>query len=130
MAGFSPLSNDDLAVNTIRTLAADVVAKANSGHPVSKHRNIPLLNSLAAPPLRMIYAVFSDASILDFRVHLWEWRRQRTFCSQGELSTRHFPDCLSSSVSTNESEPLIRFFNANPKNSKWFNRDRFVLSNG
>ncbi|KAH9934907.1 transketolase [Fomitopsis serialis] len=23
-----------------------------------------------------------------------------------------------------------RFFNANPKNSKWFNRDRFVLSNG
>ena len=22
------------------------------------------------------------------------------------------------------------FFNANPKNSKWFNRDRFVLSNG
>jgi hypothetical protein len=24
----------------------------------------------------------------------------------------------------------IRFFNANPKSSKWFNRDRFVLSNG
>ena len=23
-----------------------------------------------------------------------------------------------------------RFFNANPKSSKWFNRDRFVLSNG
>ena len=22
------------------------------------------------------------------------------------------------------------FFNANPKSSKWFNRDRFVLSNG
>uniref|UniRef100_A0A0W0FU13 transketolase n=1 Tax=Moniliophthora roreri TaxID=221103 RepID=A0A0W0FU13_MONRR len=25
---------------------------------------------------------------------------------------------------------FTRFFNANPKNSKWFNRDRFVLSNG
>lgn len=24
----------------------------------------------------------------------------------------------------------ISFLNANPKNSKWFNRDRFVLSNG
>ena len=24
----------------------------------------------------------------------------------------------------------VSFFNANPKNSKWFNRDRFVLSNG
>ena len=23
-----------------------------------------------------------------------------------------------------------RFFNTNPKNSKWYNRDRFVLSNG
>ena len=26
--------------------------------------------------------------------------------------------------------PGIRFINANPKSSKWFNRDRFVLSNG
>ena len=25
---------------------------------------------------------------------------------------------------------MISFLNANPKNSKWFNRDRFVLSNG
>ena len=40
MASFSPLSDDELAVNTIRTLAADVVAKANSGHPVSKHRDL------------------------------------------------------------------------------------------
>ena len=44
MSSFSPLSADDIAVNTIRTLAADVVGKANSGHPVSKHRH-PLLNS-------------------------------------------------------------------------------------
>jgi hypothetical protein len=28
------------------------------------------------------------------------------------------------------SDGLDRFFNANPKSSKWFNRDRFVLSNG
>lgn len=25
---------------------------------------------------------------------------------------------------------MTSFFNANPKSSKWFNRDRFVLSNG
>jgi len=31
---------------------------------------------------------------------------------------------------TNKSGTPIRFFNANPKSSKWFNRDRFVLSNG
>jgi hypothetical protein len=53
MAGFSPLSDDELAVNTIRTLAADVVAKANSGHPVSKHRDLILI-SLAAPSLSTI----------------------------------------------------------------------------
>lgn len=28
------------------------------------------------------------------------------------------------------SDGLDRFFNANPKSSKWLNRDRFVLSNG
>lgn len=37
MTSFSPLSADDLAINTVRTLAADVVGKANSGHPVSKY---------------------------------------------------------------------------------------------
>ncbi|KAF9643001.1 transketolase [Thelephora ganbajun] len=71
MASFSPLIADDLAVNTIRTLAADVVGKANSGHP--------------GAPMGMAPA----AHVL-----------------------------------------FTRFFNANPKNSKWFNRDRFVLSNG
>lgn len=50
MASFSPLSADETAINTIRTLAVDVVGKANSGHPVSKHRR-PLINSPAAPSM-------------------------------------------------------------------------------
>lgn len=33
MSGFAPQPVDDVAVATIRTLAADVVGKANSGHP-------------------------------------------------------------------------------------------------
>ncbi|KAF8201481.1 transketolase [Pholiota molesta] len=57
---------DELAIATIRTLAVDTVAKANSGHP--------------GAPMGMA--------------------------------------------------PSHTFLNANPKNSKWFNRDRFVLSNG
>ena len=75
MAGFSPLPADDLAVNTIRTLAADVVGKANSGHPVSKHPKVPLLNSLATPLLPTIQAIFSDTYILNFRVLPWEWHQ-------------------------------------------------------
>jgi len=43
MASFSSLSADDLAVDTIHTLAADVVGKAKSGRPVSKHRQSPCL---------------------------------------------------------------------------------------
>ena len=35
MATFSPQSTDEIGINTIRILAADVVGKANSGHPVS-----------------------------------------------------------------------------------------------
>ncbi|KAI5828061.1 Transketolase, thiamine diphosphate binding domain-containing protein [Schizophyllum commune] len=71
MAGFAPNPADNIAVATIRTLAADVVAKANSGHP--------------GAPMGMAPA----AHVL-----------------------------------------FTRFLNANPKDSKWFNRDRFVLSNG
>ncbi|KAN0075212.1 Transketolase, thiamine diphosphate binding domain containing protein [Tylopilus felleus] len=69
MAQFSP--TDATCIATIRTLAADVVAKANSGHP--------------GAPMGMAPA----AHVL-----------------------------------------FTRFFNANPSDSKWFNRDRFVLSNG
>ncbi|TCD60213.1 Transketolase, partial [Steccherinum ochraceum] len=64
-------TNDQLSINTIRALAADVVGKANSGHP-----GAPMGMAPAA------HVLFS------------------------------------------------RFFNANPKSSKWYNRDRFVLSNG
>ncbi|GJE97081.1 transketolase [Phanerochaete sordida] len=71
MSGFAPQPVDDVAVATIRTLAADVVGKANSGHP-----GAPMGMAPAA------HVLFS------------------------------------------------RFFNTNPKNSKWYNRDRFVLSNG
>ncbi|KAK7023707.1 transketolase [Favolaschia claudopus] len=66
---FTAQSSDAAAIATIRILAADVVAKSNSGHP--------------GAPMGMAPA----AHIL-----------------------------------------FSRFFNANSKNSKWFNRDRFVLS--
>ncbi|KAH7915989.1 Transketolase, thiamine diphosphate binding domain-containing protein [Hygrophoropsis aurantiaca] len=71
MSTFTPEPTDDVSIATIRTLAADVVGKANSGHP--------------GAPMGMAPA----AHVL-----------------------------------------FTRFFNANPKSSKWFNRDRFVLSNG
>ncbi|KZT65457.1 transketolase [Daedalea quercina L-15889] len=71
MSKFAQDPTDDICVATIRALAADVVGKANSGHP-----GAPMGMAPAA------HVLFS------------------------------------------------RFFNANPKNSKWFNRDRFVLSNG
>jgi transketolase len=33
MSNFAPQPADEISIATIRTLAADVVAKANSGHP-------------------------------------------------------------------------------------------------
>ncbi|KAF7965409.1 hypothetical protein HWV62_1563 [Athelia sp. TMB] len=71
MSNFTPEKSDEVSIATIRTLAADIVAKSNSGHP-----GAPMGMAPAA------HVLFS------------------------------------------------RFFNANPKSSKWFNRDRFVLSNG
>ncbi|KAI1790799.1 transketolase [Ganoderma leucocontextum] len=71
MSQFAPQPNDEIAIATIRALAADVVGKANSGHPGAPMGLAPVAHVL-----------------------------------------------------------FTRFFNANPKNSKWFNRDRFVLSNG
>ncbi|KAI0085477.1 transketolase [Irpex rosettiformis] len=71
MSGFVTQNSDAAAIATIRTLAADVVGKANSGHP--------------GAPMGMAPA----AHVL-----------------------------------------FTRFFNTNPKQSHWFNRDRFVLSNG
>ncbi|KAJ7109173.1 transketolase [Mycena epipterygia] len=68
---FVPQSSDVAAIATIRTLAADVVAKSNSGHPGAPMGMAPVAHVL-----------------------------------------------------------FSRFVNANPKSSKWFNRDRFVLSNG
>jgi transketolase len=71
MSKFTSSPADAVSINTIRTLAADVVGKANSGHP-----GAPMG---LAPATQVLFT---------------------------------------------------RFFNANPKSSKWFNRDRFVLSNG
>ncbi|KIJ25679.1 hypothetical protein M422DRAFT_273354 [Sphaerobolus stellatus SS14] len=68
---FQKVASDEFAINTIRTLAADVVAKSNSGHPGAPMGMAPVAHVL-----------------------------------------------------------FTRFFKANPKSSKWFNRDRFVLSNG
>ncbi|KJA27448.1 hypothetical protein HYPSUDRAFT_83775 [Hypholoma sublateritium FD-334 SS-4] len=71
MSSFVTHPADNTAIATIRTLAADVVGKANSGHPGAPMGMAPVAHVL-----------------------------------------------------------FSRFVNANPKNSKWFNRDRFVLSNG
>ncbi|KAI9064187.1 transketolase [Trametes sanguinea] len=71
MSKFTSDPADNIAIATIRALAADVVGKANSGHPGAPMGMAPVAHVL-----------------------------------------------------------FTRFFNANPKNSKWFNRDRFVLSNG
>ncbi|KAI0287907.1 transketolase [Russula brevipes] len=71
MTSFVPSPTDATSIATIRTLAADVVGKANSGHPGAPMGMAPVAHVL-----------------------------------------------------------FTRFFNANPKSSKWFNRDRFVLSNG
>ncbi|KAF8502560.1 transketolase [Hysterangium stoloniferum] len=68
---FQKVDTDELSINTIRALAADVVNKANSGHPGAPMGMAPVAHIL-----------------------------------------------------------FSRFFNANPKDSAWFNRDRFVLSNG
>ncbi|KAJ1967207.1 Transketolase [Dispira parvispora] len=62
---------DSLAINTIRVLSADVVQKANSGHPGAPMGCAPMAHTL-----------------------------------------------------------FTRFLRANPYNSQWYNRDRFVLSNG
>ncbi|KAF8326391.1 putative transketolase [Cantharellus anzutake] len=71
MVAFTPEPLDLKSIDTIRALAADVVAKANSGHP--------------GAPMGLAAAAHV----------LWS-----------------------------------RFLKANPKDSKWFARDRFVLSNG
>ncbi|KAI0303399.1 transketolase [Multifurca ochricompacta] len=71
MSKFVPSPTDATAIATIRTLAADVVGKANSGHPGAPMGMAPVTHVL-----------------------------------------------------------FTRLLNANPKSSKWFNRDRFVLSNG
>ncbi|KAJ1728591.1 Transketolase [Coemansia biformis] len=64
-------STDQLSINAIRVLAADMVQAANSGHPGAPMGCAPMAHLL-----------------------------------------------------------FTRFLKANPKNSSWFNRDRFVLSNG
>lgn len=71
MSSFTPAASDEIGIATIRALAADIVTKANSGHPGAPMGMAPVAHVL-----------------------------------------------------------FTRFFNANPKSSKWFNRDRFVLSNG
>lgn len=43
MSSFQSNPADDVCIATIRTLAADVVGKANSGHPGAFHLLIPAL---------------------------------------------------------------------------------------
>ena len=112
MSSFVTHPADNTAIATIRTLAADVVGKANSGHPGQ---------SLFI--LRVVAELADDRPA--HQVPPWAWHPPPMFSFRGALSSRiyrvHRPSLLS---------PITRFVNANPKNSKWFNRDRFVLSNG
>lgn len=61
--------NDDISIATIRTLAADIVAKSNSGHP-----------GLYSYAMRM--PTLTERS---FQELLWAWRLSLTFCSRGEI---------------------------------------------
>ena len=111
MSKFAPQSADEISIATIRALAADVVGKANSGHPG------------ACPPSSPL------------RSGKWSDVRSLLRCSHGHGTRRARPlyqvRCpiflVPWDVQYNSGS---RFFNANPKSSKWFNRDRFVLSNG
>ena len=103
-------SQDQLSINTIRALAADVVGKANSGHP---GMCIPASNSLE----------LSSFALCIFQELPWAWPPLPTSSS---LGSTHYARL--GQLANGDLHP--RFFNANPKNSKWFNRDRFVLSNG
>jgi transketolase len=99
-------TTDDVAIATIRTLAADMIAKSNSGHPGSSRS----WNLMVLPK----FILYSGAPLgMAPAAHILFSRR---------VSTGNAIDNMS----------LIShsFINANPKNSKWFNRDRFVLSNG
>jgi transketolase len=107
MSSFVPDNADDVAIATIRTLAVDVVGKANSGHPGNissiltclHHTNLVIVGAPMgmAPATHVLFSRYARGSSIFFA-----------------FST----------------DPPSRFLNANPKNSKWFNRDRFVLSNG
>lgn len=106
MSSFAPQQSDDAAVATIRTLAADVVGKANSGHPGTP------LRAPRRPPR-------TDNPI---QARPWAWPLRPMCCSRGTP-----PSGLEASSTLTY---LSSFFNTNPKSSKWYNRDRFVLSNG
>ena len=99
---------DDVAIATIRTLAVDTVGKANSGHPGRSHPSWKWNILLKA--LRDVGAPLGMAPVAHILFSRWALKS-----NQAEQSFKR-PNC--------------RFINANPKNSKWFNRDRFVLSNG
>ena len=87
MTGFSLLPTDGTAINTIRTLAADVVGKANSGHPVSEIPRYSLaLHPGRAFSLRDLGRIFLR-DVICFRVRLWVWHQRHISCSRGERFT-------------------------------------------
>ena len=100
---FTPSPADAASIATIRTLAADVVGKANSGHPGQYAFDLSPSRAHPAPGAPMGMAPVSHV-----------------------LFTRY----VSSIYCVCPTLTITSFFNANPKSSKWFNRDRFVLSNG
>ncbi len=70
MSKFAPQSADDISIATIRALAADVVAKANSGHPGAHPR---LGNRIKC----------ADSRLSSVQVLRWVWRLSPTSSSPG-----------------------------------------------
>lgn len=107
MSQFAPQPSDEIAIATIRALSADVVGKANSGHPGT------------SPIPKQIVQTIQLVSAF------------RCPYGSGPRRARPFhPVCRVPIIALSCAQSRHSFVNANPKNSKWFNRDRFVLSNG
>jgi hypothetical protein len=84
--------------------------------------------TLATPVRRVVNAPNDGDKFADIfpdrQVRPWAWPPSPTFSSTGESHSELYPEIVANRRVTH------RFLNANPKNPKWFNRDRFVLSNG
>lgn len=64
MSSFTPAQTDDVSIATIRALAADVVAKANSGHPGKQNFKLSARRSISYSHLGAPMGMAAVAHIL------------------------------------------------------------------